>query len=67
LQYDQDQRDNDQGMNPIAGAREPRAHAPAEKSKQPQDNQNDDDGPQHEISPSMDRMIAGLVAAPGGR
>jgi hypothetical protein len=58
LQYDQDERDNDQGMNPIAGAREPWAHVSAEKTKQPQDNQNYNDGPQHEISPSMDQMIA---------
>jgi hypothetical protein len=45
-------------MDPIAGAGEPGAYIPTEKTEQPQDNQDNDDGPQHEISPSMDQMKA---------
>jgi hypothetical protein len=45
-------------MNPIAGAGKPCTYIPTEETEQPQDNQNNDDGPQHEISPSLDQMKA---------
>jgi hypothetical protein len=51
LQYDEYDDDNDQNMNPTAGAREPWTNVPSEKSEQPQYDQNYDDSPQHEISP----------------
>ena len=42
---------NDQDVNPIAGTREARTDVPAEKAEQPQDEQDNNDSPQHEISP----------------
>jgi hypothetical protein len=51
LQDDEDHDNNDQHMDPIAGAREPWTDVPAEESKQPKDYENNDDCPQHEISP----------------
>ena len=38
-------------MDPTACLRDPCAYIPAEKAEQPQYYQNDDDSPQHEISP----------------
>jgi hypothetical protein len=38
-------------VNPIAGAREVWNYVSTEKAEQPQDYQNYDDSPQHEISP----------------
>jgi hypothetical protein len=38
-------------VNPIARARESWTYVPTEKAEQPQDYQNYDNGPQHEISP----------------
>jgi len=38
-------------MDPGAGAREARTDVPTEIAKQPQDYENYDDGPQHEIFP----------------
>jgi hypothetical protein len=49
VQYDEYDGDNDQNVYPISGARETWNDPPAEKAKQPQDEQNYDDGPQHEI------------------
>jgi hypothetical protein len=43
-------------MDPTAGARQAWTDVPTEKSEQPQDEQNNDDSPQHEISP-FDRSI----------
>jgi hypothetical protein len=51
VQYDQYDGDDDQSMNPTAGLREPGTDVPAEKAEQPQDYQDYDDSPQHEISP----------------
>jgi len=50
-QYDEYDGDNDQNMDPTACLREAGADVPAEKAKKPQDDQNYDDSPQHEISP----------------
>jgi hypothetical protein len=38
-------------MDPTAGTRESRANVSAQEAKQPQYYQNNNDGPQHEISP----------------
>jgi hypothetical protein len=51
VQYDEYDGDNDQNMNPTAGLREPWADVPTEKAKQPQNDYNYDDSPQHKISP----------------
>jgi hypothetical protein len=51
LQDDQNDHDHNENVNPVSGAREPRADIPPEKSEQPQDEQNDDNGPQHTLSP----------------
>jgi hypothetical protein len=53
VQYDEDESNNEQGVNPAACLRDPLANVPAEKAEQPQNEQNDDDCPQHEISPSL--------------
>jgi hypothetical protein len=44
LQDDQDDNDDDQGVNPIAGT-ESWVNVPAQKAEQPEDEQNNDDGP----------------------
>ena len=36
LQYDEYDGDNDQSVNPIAGARDPLTYVPTEKAEQPQ-------------------------------
>jgi hypothetical protein len=51
MQYDEYDGDNDQDVNPTAEAREPWTYVPTQKAEQPQDEQNNDDSPQHEISP----------------
>jgi hypothetical protein len=51
FQDDEYDGDHDQKVNPTADFREPRADVPAEKSKQPKDYENYDDGPQHGIPP----------------
>jgi hypothetical protein len=51
MQYQQNDGNNDQRMDPIAGARHSWADIPAQKAEQPQDDENYDDGPQHKISP----------------
>jgi hypothetical protein len=51
MQYEEDDGDNDQDVNPTADLREARKHAPTEKAEQPKYEQNYDDRPQHEISP----------------
>ena len=50
-QYNKYDRDDDQSMDPTACAWEIWTYIPAEKAEQPQNYQNDDDSPQHEISP----------------
>ena len=51
LQYDEYDNDNNQNVNPITGARHPGTDVPTQKAEQPQDQKNDDDSPQHDISP----------------
>ena len=51
VQYDQYDHDDDQNMDPTACFREAWTYVPTEKAEQPQDYQDYDDGPQHEISP----------------
>jgi hypothetical protein len=51
VQNDQDDRNNDQGMDPTASLRDPWTDVRPKITEQPQDQQNDDDSPQHEISP----------------
>jgi hypothetical protein len=58
VQNDEDDGNHDQDVNPIAGARESRTYIPAEKAEQPQDKQNHDDGPQHEVFPFDARLNA---------
>ena len=48
-------------MDEVAGFRDTRTHVAAEKAEQPQDDQNDNDGPQHEISPSINSPIGKLI------
>ncbi len=51
VQNNQDHHDDDQYVHPIASARETRTDISAESAEQPQDKQDYDDCPQHEISP----------------
>jgi hypothetical protein len=51
LQYNEYDDDNDQNMDPTACLREAWAYVSTEEAEQPQDEQNYDDSPQHEISP----------------
>jgi hypothetical protein len=51
VQDDEYDSDHDQSVNPTAGLREAWTYVPTEKAQQPQDYQNHDNGPQHEISP----------------
>jgi hypothetical protein len=51
MQDDEYDGDNDQNMDPTAGFREAWTDSPTEKAEQPQDEQNYDDSPQHEVSP----------------
>jgi hypothetical protein len=50
-QDNEDDSNDDQNVNPIAGLGKTGTDPPAEKAQQPQDEQNYYDGPQHEISP----------------
>ena len=40
-------------MDEVASFRDTRTNVAAEKAEQPQDEENDNNGPQHEISPSI--------------
>ena len=51
VQNDQDDRNDEQGMDPASSTREPWADVPAQKSDQPQHKQDHDNSPNHEISP----------------
>jgi hypothetical protein len=51
VQNNQDDHNHDQNMDPTPGTWEPWAYIAAQKTEQPQDDQNYDDSPQHEISP----------------
>jgi hypothetical protein len=51
MQDDEYDGDHDQGMDPTACLWKTWHNAPAEKAKQPQDDQNYDDSPDHNISP----------------
>jgi hypothetical protein len=57
MQYDEDDGNNDQSMNPTTCLREAGTYITTEKAEQPQDYQNDDDSPQHEISPFLKRFV----------
>jgi len=50
---DEDDDNNDENMDPIPGAREARADVPAKKADQPQNEQNNDDSPNHGVSPFL--------------
>jgi hypothetical protein len=65
VQNNQDYGDNDQSMNPSAGAREAWANARTDKAKQPQNDENDDDCPQHEISPFTGSIGSRLIYGSG--
>jgi hypothetical protein len=67
MQYDKYDDDYDQNVNPAAGSREAGTDVRTEKAEQPQDEQDDDDCPQHEISPLEWLMIGShQVARPDG-
>jgi hypothetical protein len=51
VQYDEDDGDYDQRVDPIACAREAWTYISTEKAEQPQYYENHDDSPQHKISP----------------
>jgi hypothetical protein len=51
VQNDEYDDDDDQNMNPTASLWESWTYVPTEKTEQPQDKQDHDDSPQHEISP----------------
>jgi hypothetical protein len=50
-QNNQNDNNNDQRMDPAAGSRKSWADSAAEKAQQPQNKQDYDNGPNHEISP----------------
>jgi hypothetical protein len=54
VQDDQYNSNHEQGMDPIAGLRDSLADILAKKAQHPQNDQNYDDCPQHEISPLND-------------
>jgi hypothetical protein len=49
VQYDKYDRNNDQRMDPSAGAGESWAYVTTEKAQQPKNQQNNDDCPQHKF------------------
>jgi hypothetical protein len=51
VQDDKDNGNDDQDVNPIAGLREATTDPATKKAKQPQDEQNYNDCPQHFVSP----------------
>ena len=51
VQDDEQDDDNDQDMDPIAGFWEAGKNIPTKSTEQPEDQENDDDCPKHEISP----------------
>jgi hypothetical protein len=51
VQNDQDHSDDDQNVNPGTKVWQGWNYDRAKKAQQPQDNQNHDDYPQHEVSP----------------
>jgi hypothetical protein len=51
VQNNQNDGNDDQNMDPTADARETWADIPAEKAKQPQNDQDNNDCPQHKKSP----------------
>jgi hypothetical protein len=54
FQNDEDHGDYDQSMDPISCFRKAWADVSAQKTEQPQDDENYDDGPKHEITPFDD-------------
>jgi hypothetical protein len=65
LQYDEDDGDNNQSMDPIAGARNSGANIPAESAEQPQYDEYHDDSPQHE-RPPLEWSSRSIVSHPVG-
>jgi hypothetical protein len=51
IQYDKNHGNHKQRMNPTSGGRDSGAVPFAEKPKQPENEENDDDCPQHDRSP----------------
>jgi rubredoxin len=51
FQYDEDNGDNDQNVNPGTEVRQGWNYDRTKKAQQPQDYQNHDNNPQHEVSP----------------
>jgi hypothetical protein len=51
VQNDQDHSDNDQNVNPGPEVRQGWNYDRAKKAQQPQDDQNHDNYPQHDVSP----------------
>lgn len=51
VKYDEDHSDNDQNVNPGTEVWQGWNYDRAKKAQQPQDYQNDDDYPQHKLSP----------------
>jgi hypothetical protein len=56
VQYDEYDSDDDQCMNPTACLRKTWTYIPTEKAEQPQNKQNYNNSPQHEISP-FERLV----------
>ena len=52
FQNDEDDSDNDQNMDPAACFRKACIDVSTQETEQPQDDENYDDSPQHEITPS---------------
>jgi hypothetical protein len=62
LQNDKDDCNYEQDVDDIPHFRDSGTYRPTEKAEQPQDQKNDDDYPQHEISPLRRLERAGLPA-----
>jgi hypothetical protein len=65
VQDDEYDDNDDQDVDPIAGFGEAMKYIPSKSAKQPQDQQNNDDSPQHEISPFETAVGSHLVCRPG--
>jgi hypothetical protein len=63
VKNDQDHSDNDQNVNPGTEVRQGWNYGRAKKAQQPQDDQNYDNNPQHELSPFEGTMAANRPGA----
>jgi hypothetical protein len=61
IQNDKDERDDEQCMDEVTGFGNTRTDVAAQKAEQPQDEQNDNNSPQHEISPSLKSPIGNPI------